>query len=878
MNNTTENNVLILGMSTFNQSLQLNHYYADSASGKHYRFDGVSQLEAGTKYYINYLAEQDKKLDKIIILNTSATDGALAKCKLGKDVNGFLMEKIGDKETISPFQFYLKRIKDYLEYGDIKGDYSSKLNKAMDESGLSFDEMKNKAEEAIKENSAYSYGEANLKKDAVVKILKEHINNKKKEHDDKLKADCLVKLDNNAIMPNFDFELMIKDFQEKLIKFSKDIGTVEREIASYVIHLTYDILDSNNGFAQGNDRDLSKLQTLYKDLKDDIFHNISLEKVENNEVKPEDMVVHNICQELLKLTEAGAAVNVYVDVQGGDRTFIQTVNAAIDLLGNRNVEIKDIVATEFDGGNVIHKVKSVSSNYAIYNLVSGMEAFVRYGKADELVAYVDRIKPQLIERCRDKLYDDAQVNEAIRRIEKLVSVIKSIDDAIQTADVVGFRNAVEELKGNHNSDETAFEILNEDSYEDPHIKIIVEDIKREYSILLQPNSTVLDMVEWLNNKGFTSIVLTLIEGRMPKYFIGEKEYITLTKQMDYEDKKKIVNPQIAKFTPVENIIMENASDKCIELFGSEYRELAINAMLELYVDKNYAHISNESFIRNNCATALFNSVPDKNEIKNVIYKELMKPIGNTNSKFEATRRTKIQTLKCIDNGVAFSAVDDGAGMLSVFEALVKYYVKESGLADDFDFEAYYESVEALTTDNINPIEDVMLQKYNKLTEGIDDEDEFVEVYSSLKHLEWLYTNGKEITKEMVTFNSNEFFYKNIGGKLLDIYKTHPRCFRIDADGYAYRTLMGIKNPNNTSIKDATGEIGMSDMVKNNRRIFEEILLIQHALKQERHNTNHATEKVPRLSNSIIRRIIGIYIRKLRELEMLEEEGIDYIPV
>ena len=71
MNNTTEKNVLILGMSTFNQSLQLNHYYADSASGKHYRFDGVSQLEVGTKYYINYrgviMAASYKKLFKLLI-------------------------------------------------------------------------------------------------------------------------------------------------------------------------------------------------------------------------------------------------------------------------------------------------------------------------------------------------------------------------------------------------------------------------------------------------------------------------------------------------------------------------------------------------------------------------------------------------------------------------------------------------------------------------------------------------------------------------------------------------------------------------------------------------------------------------------------------
>ncbi|MCC8150781.1 MAG: hypothetical protein LIO96_04845 [Lachnospiraceae bacterium] len=60
-------NLLLLSMSLYNRDLS-EHYY--TADGELFFFCGVSQLEAGTKYFLRKLQKKNTKLDKIIVIES----------------------------------------------------------------------------------------------------------------------------------------------------------------------------------------------------------------------------------------------------------------------------------------------------------------------------------------------------------------------------------------------------------------------------------------------------------------------------------------------------------------------------------------------------------------------------------------------------------------------------------------------------------------------------------------------------------------------------------------------------------------------------------------------------------------------------------------
>lgn len=61
-----EKNVILCSMSLFNTYLSTNAYYLLDKK-EQYLFSGISQLEPGSKYFINKLAAEGKRIDQIIV-------------------------------------------------------------------------------------------------------------------------------------------------------------------------------------------------------------------------------------------------------------------------------------------------------------------------------------------------------------------------------------------------------------------------------------------------------------------------------------------------------------------------------------------------------------------------------------------------------------------------------------------------------------------------------------------------------------------------------------------------------------------------------------------------------------------------------------------
>ncbi|MBQ7432113.1 MAG: hypothetical protein IJV50_01390 [Lachnospiraceae bacterium] len=101
-----EENVILLAMSTFPFEMKLNCYHMKTESIECY-FNGISQLEAGTKYFLQLLANEGKAVDRIVVI---VSDKAKAVVNPKED-DRYKAYKLNR----SPNSFYQERILDYIQ-------------------------------------------------------------------------------------------------------------------------------------------------------------------------------------------------------------------------------------------------------------------------------------------------------------------------------------------------------------------------------------------------------------------------------------------------------------------------------------------------------------------------------------------------------------------------------------------------------------------------------------------------------------------------------------------------------------------------------------------------------------------------------------------
>lgn len=1053
--NKKEKNVLVLAMSTFSQ-LKVNHYctdikYRDSQGNNkvaHYRFDGVSQLEAGTKYFINRLAADGKALDKIIILNTKETYGdgaktqpynrlepflfdskdletklkALGYSKKGQNKEGSNANTKNDAKNnieLSPCQFYMWRILDYLERGEIDVDYKKAVNDNLREI-----KCINNAEIAKLADGFYAsmndYCNTVVESNSDDNFQLDYVKAGKacKEAFDIVESECIKPLGDTVkylcrqLIDKYDkaddeetLNAKVDDFQKDYRLFLEKLTQVDKELLKPYINDYYyynleknckinmsDIVDDKakkgtvfkSKFSKDNSYNYEMIEELYRGKQDILFDCLSSDKVEFDAMSNQtELMVTDVCASLLSLTHNGDyKINVYVNVQGGARTFMQTVNSAITLLKNRDVELKEIVTTEFGVGKMVIPVVDVTQEYAITNLVSGMDAFVNYGKADELLTYLHK-------RGLDK-YPNA---------ERLIRTIEKIDDSIQTIDVNRFDEAIDELKANNR------EMLNPDNYTDSNIKIIVADIEREYEPLLKDGCTTPDKVEWLNNKGFTSVALTYIESLMPRYFVTDKKYIKLRSLEALEQagnpvaedqrratcndiKRKIQGS--ASYEEFENSVIDRLGKNLNKGPVKEYINKAIRYMFEAYVKHNICQIpdndarfdkirdiifdnqllkeeqygefsvkefyktrevlrdkvadtykkfcekmgietydtfrevalNKDNIWKQSCLAIqqlnLENKAGIKDKIKKLldaiynyyhdlygdkakycqiydsvikthfnqnkeIYKDLIiskicddlyygkfekliKPMDDNDQNHQLERLDTINYIKSEMSVYGgrddlFDGIDENTPGLKIFEKLVNYYktnIEPTPNNSIIDFDSIYSNADKTGERTIE-------QKYDSISSQWNEERNInLNDYFMLKEAEHKYTNGHIIEDRYITLQNYEFFCEKIGGELWKLYVDDNKLLmteEINGEKYLYKTFAGLKGEDN-----AIHEASLNAGLVNKRRQLEELLLLHKAIRQERNNTNHASQKIKRLPNKLVKHIIEIYLEKVRELD------------
>ncbi len=184
------------------------------------------------------------------------------------------------------------------------------------------------------------------------------------------------------------------------------------------------------------------------------------------------------------------SVHLFIDVQGGARTDAYIRNAVLSLLNNdrnHSVSVEKIVATSFEDGLSVNKIIDETDRYKISDLISGMNAFINYGKADLIKRYVNEagIKDESIQKLTDAmvLLDGAM---SVCNTSVMLEAIKDIRDALY----------VENLENSEGLSDREYANLNA-------FHVMQATIKKDYGAIVKKDyPEIIDVIEWDNRKNF----------------------------------------------------------------------------------------------------------------------------------------------------------------------------------------------------------------------------------------------------------------------------------------------------------------------------------------------------------------------------------------
>lgn len=179
---------------------------------------------------------------------------------------------------------------------------------------------------------------------------------------------------------------------------------------------------------------------------------------------------------------------LWIDTQGGFRNITLVMNAIISLLREDGIEPKKIYSMNYDRNKPVQELVEQTNTYKIFQFVSGINEFRRYGRAEQLEDYYESI--------------GASVPEEIIQMKKIAEAIQMCDMETFDEELAGFRRLASVEKERQG-----------------FLNIFWNQIKADYAQLLKADYAGLDVVEWLYKKKFYQQAITYLEAKLPKEWI-----------------------------------------------------------------------------------------------------------------------------------------------------------------------------------------------------------------------------------------------------------------------------------------------------------------------------------------------------------------------
>lgn len=546
-------NIILTTMSTLNR-MSKNFYYGMIDNQKLY-CEGISQLEAGTKYYLSR-----KEIDEIIVIGSdkviSDEDEKKSKQVIKKFEGRNLVEermnpqKDGDKSSIeiSAYSLYTYGIQCFIN--------DRKEPSPVDYGKNPIDPARKKEIEKLVDDFNVDAKSDNKQIEILQNALKENIQSEylqEKEKEGYKKIDyvkyfkSLKSADQFIQGLNNDFSLNQREkgrilskaidfFHQKTVK---DISGLDDRAALMTIRKYYE--DIQKLMKELEDNKTQRFNREKEYLKEYIYDKIPEEekmhcKSYNKKVKIQAIPLKKTRKKaegkkqeidhfkklLSSICKKDEPVNIYLDMQGGVRTDGYVRSAVLSLLNNddkKNVTLKQVIAIEFDQNNAANEIVDETNRYKISDLVSGMNAFIEYGKANQL----------------ERTWNELGIKN--NKIKDILQLMKGIDQSLSLCDVDTLTKNMRELYVKLNK-----RIPTKTSNEE-FIRVLCADIKEDYKGIIGDDGEVdiLELVNWANNKGFIQQAITLIESKMPGQMVKDGYFSYCQTKKNKREIKKICN-------------------------------------------------------------------------------------------------------------------------------------------------------------------------------------------------------------------------------------------------------------------------------------------------------------------------------------------------
>ena len=227
--------------------------------------------------------------------------------------------------------------------------------------------------------------------------------------------------------------------------------------------------------------------------------------------------VAEVAAYLLQKKKENKELHVWIDTQGGMRDISLLMNAVVSLLKTSAITIEDIYSINFTDG--IGKIMKQNDTYRIFEFVSGMNEFIEYGRADQLVTYYQNIEQK-------------EPPEIIHAMQKLSNAIMVCDTEKFDAQLETLRREIKQYEGSGN---------------DVLFSVFMEQIQMDYKNLLNDTCTALDVIEWLSAKKMYQQTLTYLESKIPE----EWEKLGILNFSETEETVGIETDRKSEFRTVE---------------------------------------------------------------------------------------------------------------------------------------------------------------------------------------------------------------------------------------------------------------------------------------------------------------------------------------
>ena len=209
-------------------------------------------------------------------------------------------------------------------------------------------------------------------------------------------------------------------------------------------------------------------------------------------------------------------VRLFMDIHGGLRDQQEILTTVISLLrydeekmlkeqekagGKRRSQERfldpdGVYTVEYNAEQHISEIMHVADTLTIQNFAAGIHEVMNYARTDSL-----------------DFYHAFYVQEYE---EKLITIMKNLAQSIQLMDIVAFEKWADQL----NRQLGSYQIRRGNEQDSgSYLSMFLGNIRDSYAGLLVENRTVIDEIKWCMEKGFYQQALTLIESKMPEFYL-----------------------------------------------------------------------------------------------------------------------------------------------------------------------------------------------------------------------------------------------------------------------------------------------------------------------------------------------------------------------